>query len=281
MGLSRSKLATAVALAAACGAVAPAATAQREIPVPHSPGVPERTAGAVAARSSQPAPPRPGHSVRLSNERTLSRWAFLLRRAVARRAPSAGARVVKVLRTSVPGTGSPELLLVLRAHTTVRGQVWVQVRLPMRPNNRTGWILRRRLGAYQVVRKQLIIDRRRFRASLYAVVRGRWRRVWTSRIGVGQPQWPTPAGRFYVRERLIVPPVRSARAWYGPFAFGTSAHSPSLSGGNWGDGIVGIHGTGWPWLIPGRISHGCVRVYNAKIQRLRRLMPLGTPIRIR
>jgi lipoprotein-anchoring transpeptidase ErfK/SrfK len=34
-------------------------------------------------------------------------------------------------------------------------------------------------------------------------------------------------------------------------------------------------------LVPGRPSHGCVRVPNAAILRLARLMPVGTPVHIR
>jgi lipoprotein-anchoring transpeptidase ErfK/SrfK len=45
--------------------------------------------------------------------------------------------------------------------------------------------------------------------------------------------------------------------------------------------VIGIHGTNQPWLIPGRPSHGCIRVPNAAIRRLARRMPIGTPIRIR
>ena len=48
-----------------------------------------------------------------------------------------------------------------------------------------------------------------------------------------------------------------------------------------GGGVVGIHGTNQPQLLPGRVSHGCVRVPNAAIRRLARLMPIGTPVRIR
>ena len=67
---------------------------------------------------------------------------------------------------------------------------------------------------------------------------------------------------------------------YGPWAFGTSAYSDTLT--DWpGGGVVGIHGTNQPQLIPGRPSHGCVRVPNPKIRRLAELMPIGTPIRIR
>jgi lipoprotein-anchoring transpeptidase ErfK/SrfK len=41
---------------------------------------------------------------------------------------------------------------------------------------------------------------------------------------------------------------------------------------------VGIHGTNQPGLIPGRPSHGCVRVPNRKILQLKQLMPVGTPV---
>jgi lipoprotein-anchoring transpeptidase ErfK/SrfK len=43
---------------------------------------------------------------------------------------------------------------------------------------------------------------------------------------------------------------------------------------------VGIHGTNQPELIPGRPSHGCIRVPNANIRLLARLMPVGTPVHI-
>ena len=48
-----------------------------------------------------------------------------------------------------------------------------------------------------------------------------------------------------------------------------------------GGGVIGIHGTNQPNLIPGRPSHGCVRLRNASILKLSRLMPLGTPLLIK
>ncbi len=66
---------------------------------------------------------------------------------------------------------------------------------------------------------------------------------------------------------------------YGPVAFGTSARSTTLT--DWpGGGFVGIHGTNQPGLLPGRVSHGCIRLRNADVVRLARLMPVGTPITI-
>ena len=63
---------------------------------------------------------------------------------------------------------------------------------------------------------------------------------------------------------------------YGPYAVGTSAYS-ALS--DWpGGGVVGIHGTDQPWLIPGRPSHGCIRMRNRDITFLVYRLPLGTPL---
>ncbi len=95
---------------------------------------------------------------------------------------------------------------------------------------------------------------------------------------MGQRRWPTPHGEFYIRHRLTG--YGRASSFYGPVAFGTSARSAELT--DWpGGGIVGIHGTNMPALIPGRISHGCIRLRNRDIVRLARLMPVGTPVTIR
>lgn len=266
-----------VALALALAGPAPASA---QVAVPGTPEPPAST-----PEEAQPAtPPAPATVVeRLSDERRRSQWAYVTRASTPRMQPAPDAPAVRDdkgrpvrLREIVRHTYSSELVLLLRRATRADGTVWVQVRLPMRPSNRTGWVERRALSRFRVVRTRLVVDRRRLRASLYRSGRV----VWASRIGVGIRRWPTPRGRFYVRERLRVPPG-AAREVYGPLAFGTSAHSPTLSGGNWGEGVIGVHGTGRPELLPGRVSHGCIRVPNPKIRRLWRLMPLGTPILVR
>ena len=81
---------------------------------------------------------------------------------------------------------------------------------------------------------------------------------------------------FYVRNRL----TRYRSPAYGPIAFGTSARSTVLT--DWpAGGYVGIHGTDHPELLPGRVSHGCIRMANRDILRLGRLMPVGTPLTVR
>jgi L,D-transpeptidase catalytic domain len=207
---------------------------------------------------------------RLSDERTLSRWAHPNDRAPARRKPDGRSRTVTHLRFLTEDR-EPEVYLALRRTWDQSGQEWVQIRLPRRPNGSTGWVRREALGPWHRVRTRLIINRRTLRASLYKS----GRRIWTSRIGVGEPRTPTPGGRFYIREKLI---ALEGGTIYGPLAFGTSAYS-SLSDWPRG-GVVGIHGTNQPELIPGRPSHGCIRVPNPNIRRLGRIMPLGTPVRI-
>jgi lipoprotein-anchoring transpeptidase ErfK/SrfK len=150
--------------------------------------------------------------------------------------------------------------------------MWVRVRLPILPNNTTGWVSRDALGGYGEVRTRLVVDRPLLTARLLR----NGREIFRARIGIGKPRWPTPAGEFYVRNRLTT----VGDPFYGPVAFGTSARSAVLT--DWpAGGFIGIHGTNRPGLIPGRISHGCIRMANDDILRLARLMPVGTPVTIR
>jgi L,D-transpeptidase catalytic domain len=209
-------------------------------------------------------------SVRLSDERTFTRWAHADEVVPVREWPKPNAAVIDSLSLSTED-GLPEVYPLLHAWTDVSGDDWLQIRIPMRPRAQIGWVEASALSAAQLVRTRLVVNRRSLRATLY---RG-GRRVWRSPIGVGKPSTPTPGGRFWIRERLRSSPGGP----YGPWAFGTSAYS-RLS--DWpGGGVVGIHGTNQPDLIPGRPSHGCIRVPNRAIRRLERLMPIGTPILIR
>ena len=45
--------------------------------------------------------------------------------------------------------------------------------------------------------------------------------------------------------------------------------------------MIGMHGTNEPALVPGRPSHGCIRLRNADITTLARRVHTGTPLRIR
>jgi L,D-transpeptidase catalytic domain len=229
-----------------------------------------RPASVVAVVALCATAPAAATERRLSDERTLTRWAHADRRAPIRATPTADGRRVARLRL-VTEDGYPEVYLALRSRRA-GGRTWIEVRIPRRAGRRTGWVRRRGLGPLHTVTTVLDIYRR----GLRAVVRRDGRAVWRARIGIGAPGTPTPAGRFYIRERLR---NLGGSPIYGPWAFGTSAYS-GLS--DWpGGGVIGIHGTNQPWLIPGRPSHGCIRIRNPAIRRLARLMPIGTPVRIR
>jgi hypothetical protein len=207
--------------------------------------------------------------VALSNLHTLSRWGYPTVAAAVRQDPSSGSRVVGRLRFLTPD-GQAQLYLALRS-STVGQLTWTLVSVPARPNGLTGWVPASALGELHEAREYLRVNR----AALRAVLFRRGRAIWSAPVGVGRPGLPTPAGHFYVTEKL----TPQGDPTYGPYALGTSAYSPTLT--DWpGGGVVGIHGTDQPQKIPGRPSHGCIRLRDADMTRLWSLIEVGTPIEI-
>jgi L,D-transpeptidase catalytic domain len=230
------------------------------------------SSGGFGALPRSPTPAlKVGQPHRLSSGRYISRWTVVRRPTAAHVRPSPSSAVVADLAPIAP-EGTPNLLTVMRARTGADGRLWVQARLPILPNGSLGWVPRRSLGPYEAVDTHLVVDRARLRATLYRA----GRIVFSAPVGVGADAWPTPAGEFTVRSEL----TRYASPFYGPLAFGTTARSAVLT--DWPDGgFVGIHGTSQPWLLPGRVSHGCIRLRNHDIVRLAALMPIGTHLTIR
>lgn len=207
--------------------------------------------------------------VALIDPTAVTRWAPVRRATLAHSMPSLGSAVVGLLRARTSdGTTN---IVVADGEDDVNGRMWVRVGLAKLPNDTEGWVPRSALGGWSFVETRLVIDRARFTATLLRA----GRIVFRAPIGIGSPSTPTPVGQFYVRDRLS----GFSNPMYGPLAFGTNAKSPTLT--DWpGGGVVGIHGTNQPWLIPGQVSHGCIRLKNAAIIRLGQLMPVGTPVTI-
>jgi lipoprotein-anchoring transpeptidase ErfK/SrfK len=261
--------------AALAGALAGAAiaTAAAAVALPGSGPAGVGPGGEPAARTL-PAPVvpafRPGAPHGLGSRRDLAHWAPVRRATIARAAPDPAAAVVAAVSATTP-EGTDNALAVLAHRAGANGARWVRVRLAVLPNGTTGWVPRSALGGYETVHTRLDVDVDHLRATLLR----RGRAVLRVPVGVGMLTAPTPRGRFYVRNRL----TRYRSPVYGPVAFGTSARSETVT--DWpAGGFVGIHGTDRPDLIPGRVSHGCIRMRNADILRLARLMPIGTPVRI-
>jgi lipoprotein-anchoring transpeptidase ErfK/SrfK len=212
----------------------------------------------------------PGAPRRLGSSRHLSLWAPVDRSVPARAAPAAAAPIVAMLSPRTP-EGTRNAVAVLERRRDRSGAPWVRASLAVLPNGTTGWIPRTALGGYGTVHTRLDVDIARLRATLYRDGRA----VVSAAIAVGTASSPTPTGRFYIRNKL----ARYRSRVYGPVAFGTSARSPTAT--DWpAGGFVGIHGTDRPDLVPGRISHGCIRMRNPDILELARRMPIGTPVTI-
>lgn len=170
------------------------------------------------------------------------------------------------LDTRVAGQGRGQMLV--SGERTIGSAQWLRVLLPIRPNGTAAWVPQ--ADVQLVPRNQEIV------VDLSARTLSRFRDgklVERFRVGVGQPQYPTAVGTFYVWQKVAF------HEWYGPYgvyALGLSGFSPVLS--DWpGGGQMAIHGTSDPNDRGEQVSHGCIRVYNTQMESLRNV-PLGTPV---
>jgi lipoprotein-anchoring transpeptidase ErfK/SrfK len=165
-----------------------------------------------------------------------------------------------------PGeSGSPLVFLV---RSRIAG--WVEVRLPMRPNGSLGWV-RTRSVALASDPDRITVSLRGHRITVWR----NGRTIVRAPVAVGRSVLPTPTGIYYIAELLKQP---NPSGPFGPYAFGLSAYSRVLYSFGGGPGQIGIHGTNEPGLLGTNASHGCIRVANAVITRLARILPLGTPV---
>ena len=244
---------------------------------------PTRSFGGTQIRSLDPAPPRqsapaqaaanpasPPPDQVLSNELTFTRWAYVARLANVYATPTVFSQVMTRLHWYTED-GFPEIYLLLRAHWDDRGREWVLLRIPGRPNGRTGWVLRSALGNFHITHQLLVVNRAALRMSFY----DNGRRIWSAPVAIGKPSTPTPPGHFWIRERFVLTDPSNG---YYPYAFGTADYSTLT---DWpGGGVVGIHGPyGATWSqIPGRISHGCIRLHVPSDFWLGAHLHVGTPL---
>ena len=167
--------------------------------------------------------------------------------------------------------GQPLSFLVTSTARDGAGNAWLRILLPIRPNESAGWV---RMGAVTAhrARQKIIVDLSE--RSLRYYRDGRLADRFS--VGIGAASTPTAVGTFYVWAQV---PQASASGPYGVFALGLSGFSPVLK--DWpGGGRMAIHGTSNPGDRGQMVSHGCVRVYNDDMSRLKDV-PLGTPVLIR
>jgi lipoprotein-anchoring transpeptidase ErfK/SrfK len=205
----------------------------------------------------------------LSDNR-VAHWAEVMHGVAVHARPNTSAKVVTRLSTAT-ADGTQNIVLVLDGLDQAPTKTWYRVRLAILPNNSTGWVPASALGKLNTVRTHLYVDRAKLRATL----KRDGRTIFSTIVGIGHSYWPTPPGEYYIQDKL----TGFNDPFYGPVAFGTSARSTKLT--DWpGGGYVGVHGTSMPQILPGQVSHGCIRMPNAAILKLARLMQVGTPLTI-
>ena len=150
---------------------------------------------------------------------------------------------------------------------------WVEVMLPIRPNDATGFVRTADVEVYVANGKILVdLSDRKLTYTLDG------NEVVSTTVAIGQPANPTPTGSFFVTDSVTLANPNSP---WGPHALGLSARSDTITEYNGGDGIIGIHGTSNPSSIGRAASLGCVRLPNEMITLLHGIVPIGTLVEIR
>ena len=183
--------------------------------------------------------------------------------------PDPQARVLRLMREFRRDYRRQEIFAV-SSRVGSDGQTWYRISVPGRPNGRMGWIPAWAASLRPTI-ANVVVHRRSRKIDLY------WhgKRVWHAIIAVGRPGMPTPLGLYYATARF----VPRHDKYLTVFAVETSGYSRLT---DWpGGGVFGIHGTPEPWLLGKRVSHGCIRVSGRTARKLRRYVPLGTPILIK
>jgi lipoprotein-anchoring transpeptidase ErfK/SrfK len=149
---------------------------------------------------------------------------------------------------------------------------WVRVAIPVRPNGSVGWVWHEDVSLARTTAR-LVVE---LSTNTLWVVQGA-DTLATVKVATGTGGTPTPTGLFFVKELV---PQSNPGGPLGPYALGLSGFSNVLTKFNGGEGVIGIHGTNAPNTIGTDASHGCVRVDNATMLKLARLLELGTPVEI-
>lgn len=171
-----------------------------------------------------------------------------------------------------PITEGRTVLPVIGHRTGANGVRWLQVRLPGRPNNSTGWI-----RAARTIRSatgwHLLVDLSQRRLTVY---RG-GKLVMRFSAVVGAPATETPRGTYFVEESVRL----TRRDVGGPFALALSSRSRVFQRFAGGPGQIAVHGI---WNVGGTMgtaaSHGCVRLETAAIAWIGERIGPGVPVTI-
>ena len=134
----------------------------------------------------------------------------------------------------------------------------------------------------RIYKKIITIDRSSFTLRLFK----KFRVIKRYGVAVGMPAYPTPTGLFNIQSKQVNPTWTAPNSpWAGEMAgqqvAGGAPDNPLRARWMGVSGSVGIHGTGQPWSIGTRASHGCIRMTEADVIDLFSRVDIGTPVLIR
>ena len=180
--------------------------------------------------------------------------------------PGAEEPWITLAETTIVGT--PTVLSIVEGPT----DGWAKVMLPVRPNGTLGWVKTQGMLLY-VVDGRVVVNLSNKTLTYYQ----QGEVVLETTVAIGSDRNPTPTGSLFITDNVTLADPSSP---WGPYAFGLSARSDTITEYNGGDGIIGIHGTNRPNSIGSAASLGCLRIDNDVITQLHEMIPIGTPVEI-
>jgi hypothetical protein len=180
--------------------------------------------GALAAATASAATPtaNPTDMRQLSDEQLTTKWAYPAYRGRVYSRPTKAARNVTRLRLLTEDQ-FPQPYVVLADWADATGARWMKIRLPGRPNGRTGWVTESSLGDLSTVHTQLVVNRKTLRVTLFSD----GKQIFQAPVGVGKASTQTPAGHFWVTEKFRRSPT-------GPAAASSACTAPTSPGASRG-----------------------------------------------
>jgi lipoprotein-anchoring transpeptidase ErfK/SrfK len=181
------------------------------------------------------------------------------------------ANTTSAIRATLPklnAHGFPTLMLV-RSATAAAGRTWYHVLLARRPNGSTGWVDARDVTVFETS-SRIVIDTSARRLTVYhqSKVMAKFS------VAVGSSTYPTPAGFFFIAEKIRPSPTTGT---FGVLALGLSGYQPKLPA----RGALAIHGTNDTTAIGKAVSEGCIRMRNSDVLAVSRLVISGSPVIIK
>ena len=153
---------------------------------------------------------------------------------------------------------------------------FVEVILPVTPNNTTGWLVREDITIAES-ENLIIIDLSERKAAIYVGAD----LIAEAPVAIGAPNTPTPALEAIIDaiwERSSS--ETKLPSLYGQRLFGLNKHSEALSDFDGRRPALAIHGTDEPDLIGSAVSNGCIRMHNDDMAIFAEHVTLGTRVSI-